>query len=717
MSKKDKDKIATQKNLKPAETDDPVLAEQDNSQELDSPTDAHKEAAADPINTAPGTPANSNDAQTVAETPENANDINEAVAENNSDEQKAMNSQAATADEGAVDNKDEKRVSEDSSADEDTHTAQEPAPKTDGHDEPTDSERLDQNLSQTDKSVDDRLGADAEPDEDLTTEGEAGNENEAPQSEDKPAEENTDRMQDSSQTENDQSLDVVAKDPNASLSPEAVDDDSSVDKEMDPVLENKESRSPAAGSDDKGDDDSAADAESVDTSEPAAAKSAFKEEDEDSAEEEPNDTVDDDTPQDRLEQEPNDTEEGTEDLPELEPKKKIPLIKAALTLIMVVAVFSGFFIFDNKSNNKLAQKTKSKEVSKALSAKASQKNLKPAIQPDDPNYIYYVKIDEISALREMLLHKKEEILELKNHYQAGIEELEKEILDELRHPANVTFLQAIENKRIEFGLRTIQRRLAYIQQLDLPAEWAFQAGEDLLFIKRKALMDIKVSEVASGIDMNMHVRHMNTALNKYRPTADKLAIDMTEAPSESLESIWQRIQNKGLAHSSQLAYSKNQIIFEQICAGDFSRLAELSDISVDSAKCIVEMQGSDLFLNGLTEISPSAARHLFQWKGNWICLNGFRALSPRVAAYLFEWEGSWISLNGLTDFPPEIGNMLLQWEGNQLELMGLRYSDGSAGKIGIKYLAQWELSGGKLFVPKTIRKIIDEINANQRPSA
>jgi hypothetical protein len=168
---------------------------------------------------------------------------------------------------------------------------------------------------------------------------------------------------------------------------------------------------------------------------------------------------------------------------------------------------------------------------------------------------------------------------------------------------------------------------------------------------------------------------------------------------------------------SQRFYSKNQIIFEQICTGNFSRLAELSEISVDSAKCIVEMQGSDLFLNGLTEISPSAARHLFRWKGNWICLNGFRALSPRVAAYLFQWEGRWISLNGLTDFPPEIGNQLLQWGGGQLELMGLRYTDGSAGKIGIKYLAQWERSGGKLFVPKTIRKKIDEINASQRSPA
>ncbi|MCK5420423.1 MAG: hypothetical protein KAI93_17990, partial [Desulfobacterales bacterium] len=251
--------------------------------------------------------------------------------------------------------------------------------------------------------------------------------------------------------------------------------------------------------------------ESDDTMAPARAETSSKDEDPDFAEEKKDDTADDNASKDQFEQQPDDAEEETEDLPglegEIKPKKKIPRVKAALMVIMVAAVFSGFFIFDNKS------KTKSKEVENAVASKAGQKKTKPTIQPDDPNYIYYAKIDEISTLRETLLHKKEEILELKKHYQEGIEELENEILDELRRPDIVPFLQAIENKRIEFGLRTIQRRQAYIRQLDRPSGWVFQACEELLYIKRRALMDIQVVEVASGIDMNIHVRHMNTALN------------------------------------------------------------------------------------------------------------------------------------------------------------------------------------------------------------
>jgi phage-related protein len=90
---------------------------------------------------------------------------------------------------------------------------------------------------------------------------------------------------------------------------------------------------------------------------------------------------------------------------------------------MVAAVFSGFFIFDNKSKLKASAKTKSKEVENAVASKASYQKTKPTIQPDDPNYIYHVKIKEISALRETLLRKKEEIRQLKNRYQQGIEEL------------------------------------------------------------------------------------------------------------------------------------------------------------------------------------------------------------------------------------------------------------------------------------------------------
>jgi hypothetical protein len=76
---------------------------------------------------------------------------------------------------------------------------------------------------------------------------------------------------------------------------------------------------------------------------------------------------------------------------------------------------------------------------------------------------------------------------------------------------------------------------------------------------------------------------------------------------------------------------------------------------------------------------------------------------------LFQWEGEWISLNGLSDFPPELAKYLGQWKGKQLELMGLAFNEDQHDKIALKHMAEWEKAGGKLFVPESIRTMIDMV--------
>lgn len=395
------------------------------------------------------------------------------------------------------------------------------------------------------------------------------------------------------------------------------------------------------------------------------------------------------------------------------PAGKISTLKVTVSAIIITAVFSGFFFFDNNSKIK-ATSQKASETSEKREFSKNRVNQKKMIKPLTPetSSIYDAKIEEVTALRDSLLFKQEEVMRLKNQYQEGIEELEKEISDELQKGESNTFLQAMENNSIAFTLRTIQRRQAYIQQLERPSKWIYQACEELLYIKRRTLMDLQVAEIAGGIDMNKHVQDINAAVRKYQPAADKLAPEMTNTQLEPLEVIWERIQEKTQQYASVRAHSKNQIISEQICTGNFNRLTELSELSDETARCITEMQASDLFLNGLSEISPGAAKQLFHWKGSWICLNGVRALSPRTARYLFQWNGNWMSLNGLTEFPAEIGEILLQWDGRQLELMGLQYREDFPARIALEYLARWESAGRKLFVPQSVRKKIDEMHRN-----
>jgi len=390
---------------------------------------------------------------------------------------------------------------------------------------------------------------------------------------------------------------------------------------------------------------------------------------------------------------------------------KRSVLKVAGSALAIVALFGGFFIFNNKSDvntNATAAETRESRVISQNQKKKALKNIKPPAP--EANRMYRAKLQAISALRDTLLNKQEEVQRLKVQYQDGIERLENEISDELQDGQISTLSQAMENKSVAFALRTIQRRQAYIKQLEKPSEWISSACEELLYIKRRTLMDIQIAEIAGGIDMNKHIERIDAAIRNYQPTADRLALDMTHSALVPLEIIWERILDQTRQNSSVQVHSRNRIVSEQICKGNFDRLSEISEISPETAKCLAEMQGPGLFLNGLSEISPGAARRLFQWKGSWICLNGIRALSPRVAHYLFQWDGNWISLNGLTEFPTEIGERLLQWEGQQLELMGLQYVEGFPEKIALEYLAQWERSGGKLFVTKSVRKKIDELN-------
>lgn len=80
-----------------------------------------------------------------------------------------------------------------------------------------------------------------------------------------------------------------------------------------------------------------------------------------------------------------------------------------------------------------------------------------------------------------------------------------------------------------------------------------------------------------------------------------------------------------------------------------------------------------------------------------------------MAEYLFQWQGEWISLNGLSDLHPEQAKHLVQWQGKQLELMGLKDKENLPDRLTLTYLVEWEKAGGKLFVPRHIRNLMNAL--------
>ena len=380
--------------------------------------------------------------------------------------------------------------------------------------------------------------------------------------------------------------------------------------------------------------------------------------------------------------------------------------KKKIASVLIVLMISGFIIYSNSSIVGLKEKVSSAPpVENETKTPEKQEQIQvPQAKPPGKHDVYLAKLEEADRFREQLLAKKEEIYELKLHYRNGIAEIEDQIEREIQKSGISSFAQALENKHIELNLRTIQRRRVYIKELEKPNRWVHSGSEELLFLKRKAQLDLQMVDIAGGIDLNRHMQYINAAIQKYQPSAEKLAVAPPPADLRPLETIWNEIYNQQMNKVTTALGHKDGQIIEEICSGNFKRLTELSVITTMAARCLSKNNGSDLFLNGLTQLSPDEAKYLFQWQGSWICLNSVKKLAPAAAKYLFEWKGSWISLNGLTEFPPELALYLMEWKGSQLELMGLKYDKKKPDPRALKYLALWETMGGKLFVSESIRK-------------
>ena len=391
--------------------------------------------------------------------------------------------------------------------------------------------------------------------------------------------------------------------------------------------------------------------------------------------------------------------------------KKLSHTQITAGLILLVLFIAGAVIYVNPSLIGSKRETQPAPVKAAEPTPPLQtvQNQVESAKPLSKSERYLIKIKDAGLLRDELLEKKEEIRQLKLHYQDGIADLEEQINRELQKEGITSYTEALKNRRIELNLRTIQRRRSYIHGLEKPTRWIKQGGEELLYLIRKAEFDLQLIDIAGGIDMDKHMRHIGAAIQKYRPSAEKLAVERENTDLLPLETIWGEMKNQKMKTVKGLANVTDEEITKEICSGIYERVAELTGMSAATAQCLSKINGSDLFLNALTTLPPSAAKYLFQWRGNWICINGIKELSPAAAQYLFKWEGHWISLNGLIEFPPELATYLMDWEGKQLELMGLRYNKKNTDQKALKYLALWETMGGKLFISDVVRNELERI--------
>lgn len=298
---------------------------------------------------------------------------------------------------------------------------------------------------------------------------------------------------------------------------------------------------------------------------------------------------------------------------------------------------------------------------------------------------------KLADMMSEIRRKQREIEELKDYYGKGIEEIEREIIAEVDRLKINGLKEGIQSKKIELGLRTIQRRMAYIEKLDQPFEEVYRAGEELLYLKRKTTIFEEMMNKTSGIDTDPLERQVEEAIERIRAIREQLSIDEIDIQPPPMGSVWKKVMAARPSLSAKrLAPNpedlKNHAIGEEICGGTFDRMAQLTKLDSTTAECLTKWPGKDLYINELDRLTAEAAKALSQWHGDWLVLNGLTELSAQTARYLAQWQGKRLSLNGLTELSPKATAYLSRWEGEQLEL------------VGLKHMGQWDNPGVTLFL-------------------
>jgi len=278
------------------------------------------------------------------------------------------------------------------------------------------------------------------------------------------------------------------------------------------------------------------------------------------------------------------------------------IIYLTLLGLTIVAVTVYFKPFGYGLNLALKPASSPEAIAKAEPVQ-NVKDPLPKPKPPGQRETFEAALDEAAGILAELAGKKNEISELIRYYQIGINELEEQIIQEMQKQRITSYSRGVRIKRVELGLRTIQRRRVYIRKLKQSNLWVKSGSEKLLYLKRKTQIDIQLIDIAGGINLGRHMKQLNAAILKYRPTAEKLAIKLPDADILPLETIWSRII-KPKANTAQTPVgTADQGLLKQIIDSDFGK----ADLIVFQRRVSTRLSRYSKF------IKAAAKKHGFDW--------------------------------------------------------------------------------------------------------
>lgn len=151
------------------------------------------------------------------------------------------------------------------------------------------------------------------------------------------------------------------------------------------------------------------------------------------------------------------------------------------------------------------------------------------------------KMIEISALREKIIDKTVQAIEVRSQLKEQIREYTEEI-NQVRRKARLdTYQKAVDSPRVYNNLRLIQRLDGYLAGLEGRIAYFQDGSQQLEFLYLQAEDDLRIIEALKYMEVEALLHQMQVVIGEYSPEAEKHLVDAREVVLAPPENIWNRI--------------------------------------------------------------------------------------------------------------------------------------------------------------------------------
>jgi hypothetical protein len=151
------------------------------------------------------------------------------------------------------------------------------------------------------------------------------------------------------------------------------------------------------------------------------------------------------------------------------------------------------------------------------------------------------KMAEISSLQQSLSKKISLAMQKQEQLKQKVDELEKEIKQEIEQLQIDSYLKAIRNPRIEFNLKLIKMLFGYITGLTEKISYFQNGYQTLDFFRQQTQDDLLMIKTLNDMQIDKLIAQINSVLDEFIPELGKPIFDTNEISSKDTEKIWKEI--------------------------------------------------------------------------------------------------------------------------------------------------------------------------------